>query len=453
MAEIRDAIAASADEMTRWRMSLDRRSAPRSDRMMYSIILCCEELLYYDALPPVRTLREGFGGYQTRFQQAALAPVLLRNGVRSVDDVTRLSCQLLEGIAPWQVELLAAAKCQDDPTPPQRWDLPVVRNVKRASLQAAIDAALPNNRRRCLEALERDVLAHTTKPSMDSKVKTYQTICLAWQVEPWPVTLQSVQCFAASLKEGAYKSAQGFFQAVFTYQRRHLQKDVDNVVRSAAKDYTRSISRGLRPSTLKDSFDVGLLAQIPIEYQVSSFSMQSASHGRDVLILASWFMLRELELAGCKWSHLWIESPNVNLMLPVQKNDTSGSLTMRSLRWHRCTTWIYMVQFFRMTIAAAGVSLTRPNQDGCETERFSGHVCRVSGAQWLSRLGMPLNQVQLLGRWNSTAVERYVQLAPLTQIEQSGAALLHPHRSCDGVVTIADVVGNATREDAQDQHN
>eukprot|EP00435_Cladocopium_sp_Y103_P007602 s3351_g2.t1 len=424
-------------------------------------------------------------------KQQALAPILLRNGVRSVSDVARLSCQLLEdGVAPWQVELLATVRSQDEPAPPQRWDLPVVRTVKRASLQAVLDAALPNNRRRCLESLERDVLAHSTRRAMDSKVKTYQTICAAWQVEPWPVSVQSIQCFGASLKEGAYKSAQGFFQAVFTYQRRHLQQDVDNVIRSAARDYSRSVSRGLGPSTLKDSFDVGLLTQIPIEAQAHPFSMQSPAHGRDVMLVASWFMMRELELAGCRWSHLWIENPNVNLMLPVQKNDTAGSLTMRSLRCAcrvrlhplcpvhaarrhmdrlrlhpefrsqvefpivpteegKVASKHFMVQFFRMTISAAGINLTRPNQEGSETERFSGHVCRVSGAQWLSRLGMPLNQIQLLGRWSSIAVERYVQLAPLTQIERSGAALLHPGRSDDDVVNRGDVVDDDTGVAAQ----
>eukprot|EP00435_Cladocopium_sp_Y103_P048273 s452_g14.t1 len=248
-----------------------------------------------------------------------------------------------------------------------------------------------------------------------------------------------------------------------------MQREVETVIRSAARDYTRSVARGLGPSNLKDSFDVSLLADIPVEHMIVPFNMQSASHGRDVMLVASWFMLRELELASCKWSHMYIENSVTNVMLPVQKNDTVGSLTLRSLRCAcririhplcpvhaarrhldriqahsefrfqadfpivpneegHVTSKHYMVQFFRRTISAAGVALSRPNAEGQETERFSGHVCRVSGAQWLSRLGMPLNQIQLLGRWSSTAVERYVQLAPLAQIEHSGAALLHPQR-------------------------
>ncbi len=42
--------------------------------------------------------------------------------------------------------------------------------------------------------------------------------------------------------------------------------------------------------------------------------------------------------------------------------------------------------------------------------RFQQHIlCRVSGAQFLTRLGYTLEAVQLIGRWGSDAVKRYVQ--------------------------------------------
>lgn len=56
-------------------------------------------------------------------------------------------------------------------------------------------------------------------------------------------------------------------------------------------------------------------------------------------------------------------------------------------------------------------------------------MLRVSGAQWLSRLGMGANQIQLLGRWSSAAVEGYIQLAPLLQVERMAGELLHPTSS------------------------
>ena len=178
-------------------------------------------------------------------RQQELAPILLRHGVRCREDIQSKAAELADsGIAPWRLELLTVSSVAEDQPPRPRWDIPVVRPGKRASLQAALNAAQPNNRRRCMEALERAILAHTTQPSFDSKVRTYMAICPAWQVQPWPISLESLQCFAASLKEGAYKSSQGFFQAIFTHQRRHLQVEVAAVIKGAAKDYSRSISRG-----------------------------------------------------------------------------------------------------------------------------------------------------------------------------------------------------------------
>ena len=414
-------------------------------------------------------------------KQQDLAPHLLRHGVRGIADISSVSAQLMaEGVPPWKLELLAV-RGHSDPLPERaRWDIPASRPSKRASLQAAVEAAQPNNRRRCLEALERDILANTTQPVFDSKVRTYLTVCQAWQVAPWPITMESLQFFAASMKEGAYKSSQGFFQSVFTYQRRHLQIEVSQLLKGAAKDYARSISRGLGPSSLKDSFDVEALINIGIEHDIQPFSMESPPHGRDLLVVACWFMMRELEVASCQWSHIYIEGTTVNLMLPVQKNDTAGSLTIRSLRCAcrirlhplcpvhaarrhlqrvrahesfraqcdfpmvpdssgRVPTKHYMVQFFRMIISASGTPTVRPNAEGVDIERFAGHVARVSGAQWLSRLGMGSHQIQLLGRWSSAAVERYLQMAPLLQVEHSSGQLLHPESAARGQVRQEDL--------------
>ena len=120
---------------------------------------------------------------------------------------------------------------------------------------------------------ESDILANSTKPAVDSKINSYVTLCRAWQVAAWPVSLQSIQCFAASLKEGGYRSAQTYFHSVFSYQRRTLQIEVEGLVKQTAKDYARSIGRGLGPASLKDSFDVDLLASIPPDRSSGSFDI------------------------------------------------------------------------------------------------------------------------------------------------------------------------------------
>ena len=78
---------------------------------------------------------------------------------------------------------------------------------------------------------------------------------------------------------------------------------------------------------------------------------------------------------------------------------------------------------FRKAIANTGAELTRPDPQGRLLHRFNEHVCRVSGSQFLTRLGYPLETVQLIGRWGSDAVRRYVQEAPLSCPSGSSARL------------------------------
>ena len=64
-----------------------------------------------------------------------------------------------------------------------------------------------------------------------------------------------------------------------------------------------------------------------------------------------------------------------------------------------------MIQGFRGVIALTGTPVDRPGGDGVLKPRFEGHVLRV-GAQWLSKLGLAVNQIQLLGRWSYRAPSR-----------------------------------------------
>ena len=57
-----------------------------------------------------------------------------------------------------------------------------------------------------------------------------------------------------------------------------------------------------------------------------------------------------------------------------------------------------MIQGFRGVIALTGTPVDRPGGDGVLKPRFGGHVLRVSGAQWLSKLGLAVNQIQLHGQ-------------------------------------------------------
>lgn len=71
---------------------------------------------------------------------------------------------------------------------------------------------------------------------------------------------------------------------------------------------------------------------------------------------------------------------------------------------------------FRRVIEACGEPLQRADERGRMFQRFHGHVLRVSGAQYLAMAHVSVANIQLLGRWSSSAVERYTQQAPLIQL-------------------------------------
>ena len=55
--------------------------------------------------------------------------------------------------------------------------------------------------------------------------------------------------------------------------------------------------------------------------------------------------------------------------------------------------------------------------DGGKT-LYGGHSLRVSGAQWMAKSGVPLPLIQLMARWSSNAIARYVADTPLETISE-----------------------------------
>ena len=47
---------------------------------------------------------------------------------------------------------------------------------------------------------------------------------------------------------------------------------------------------------------------------------------------------------------------------------------------------------------------------------FGGHSLRVSGAQWITRMNVPLPLIQMMARWASDVIARYVADVPLSNI-------------------------------------
>lgn len=389
-----------------------------------------------------------------------LAVVLIQHEVRSVDDIHRLSTHLLSnGISDSEMaQLLASTRQERDTAIRERADLPMIQPFgRRASFTLALNAAQPNNRKRALDELDRDILARSSQPSQESRVRTYRALCAAWQVDPFPMTIESIRCAGASMKAGFYRSSNLYFQSAVNYQLRFLREPVHPLLRATIRDVNRSIKRGLGPSKLKEGFDVFSMAALIDPEDSSPFDALNVHHFADVVIIGSWFMMREIEIAGAVSPHLSLHGLEVQLALPVHKTSTDGNMTLRSLRcpckvilhklcpWHaaerhlirlcarrdgrtqhrqplvpaedgRVLSKFRFIELLRNTLRAAGISLTVATEDGPELHRFGGHALRVSGAMMLAGAGVPVQMVQMLGRWSSSAVERYVQASPMVAV-------------------------------------
>ena len=178
-----------------------------------------------------------------------------------------------------------------------------------------------------------------------------------------------------------------------------------------------------RTGTFDSQGLIRCMSSIAIRPEREPFSMESASHGRDLLLGGCWCVMRELEVASYKWAHINFKGSSVNLLLPVQKNDTAGSLTIRTLR---CACRVRVHPLCRVHAARRHINRVRAHRCLKEQSEFplvptiegktpSKHMMVQFFRRTIAATGTPTtrraNQIQLLGRWSSAAVEKYLQLA------------------------------------------
>ena len=152
------------------------------------------------------------------------------------------------------------------------------------------------------------------------------------EIASFPLTFLNVKSVGASLKWGGYQSAQLYFQAAIAHQTRCLNEPVDAFIRAIFKDVCRSVKRGLGPAKLNEGFDPMILTHIIDVDDAGPFNHQRLAHTADMMVIATWFMLREIEVSFSRSTRLPLEGPYVSIFLPVHKTNTAGGLTSRKLR-------------------------------------------------------------------------------------------------------------------------
>ena len=350
-------------------------------------------------------------------------------------------------------------------TATNRPDLPVVHARGRGSMKRALDRTITNDEDQLIIDLENDMYAQSSKKPREALWKTWCTIASAWNLPPVPLTEELVLKVGASFKAGQYRSPQNYFCRAIQEHRSLTKANPSYFLQQLIKNTTRSIVRGMGPTPFKDSFEIELLCWIcPYNLPTGQETwIEDPAAKIDATLICCWWLLRGIEAAAATTLHVWHQTTAAEqttfLTLPVQKTDSAGACVARG---HSCIcqsarhfqricphhamkrhldrmlrrfpaqfrlpqgmplipnaaghtiSQDQLIQIFRDTIQLTGTTMERPGPAGDPRPRFSQHTCRVSGSgQFLTRLGYSLEAVQLIGRWGSDAIKRYIQEAPL----------------------------------------
>jgi integrase len=221
----------------------------------------------------------------------------------------------------------------------------------------------------------------------------------------------------------------------------------------------RAAARGRGPPRQATELPFTRLQELPDT--VDAIAAHGPAHPRRLAIIASWWMLREMEVANLTLSCLSFSGLSATLLLPCSKTDSTGIGASRSLscscesaasdlcpyhalRAQGAFAASMACRFFNVTSAvgmeaaifgrplfpdAGGTAISKLGTSHTVMQlasalklelftvtgapRFSGHTFRATGAMHLASSGIDVWRIQLHGRWGSDAVLRYVRLAPL----------------------------------------
>ena len=346
-----------------------------------------------------------------------------------------------------------------------RQDAPVRRQGACAGLPASL--ADEGERARALEDFRLDMFAPSNRHVMEYKLKTVKKALEFWNLEVVPPSVDKIHCLGAALKAGGYKSAPTYLSAYRGLVERS-GFTLTAAENRAFQDASRSCLRGVGGPVRAMALPFSRLHELPADR--GPWAAGGPVSPRNLVVAGSWFLMREIEASLALASSVTLETssatPSVAWALPVSKTDPQAlgvsrrhgcSCRSPSSPTPSCPThalWDQLLflrrrfpERFKMkgdqsvpdatlplfpnergevcdkeavvnTIIEAGrkLGMVVANSDG--TERLSGHSLRVTGAQGLTRLGVDLWAVQLMGRWGSDKVKTYVREVQLERASE-----------------------------------
>ena len=317
------------------------------------------------------------------------------------------------------------------------------RPYARGSLKAAMDLAT-SAPTQCRDNLREKVRSDTAIRPQESREKTWHDLATAAGIsQPFSLDANTIFTVMGILDQANYRSAELYLDAA-KQRRIELGHGWSHQLAQASRQARRACRRGRQPAKQAQPLPFKKMAQLQDQLQ------PAVSHGpcnpiRSTL-LASWWLLREIEASNAQVSHVTIDQRNklAHWCLPSSKTDMEA---LGATRTHACccpqgTTdplcpfHLMVAQISFASQFAHGVLFPstdgiRPDKLGWATtfewiahlldeplttasgvKRFTGHSARATGAVHLAETQVEPWRVQLFGRWGSECFKIYVRSAP-----------------------------------------
>ena len=276
------------------------------------------------------------------------------------------------------------------------------------------------------------VYSETARKSTEARIAWWKARAMRRGMAPFPLTKEALTLAGALLKQGAYRSAP---QYLYSIKKHHLAVGGawDAEMATLFKDVKRSCERGRGGSRQADA--------VPLDESGEPYRGTRLAQAEACLIVGSWWMLREIELANVVQKDLEFKPGGgcgvATLRVSASKRDWRAKGVKRH---HGCacpSRWCPVLSAKALWEAAKGDSeaplvLTVGGQAAskqavCEEIRgwaahrgatagnFTGHSLRTTGAQRLARAGVSEAKIRMFGRWASHAMLGYVREALLAE--------------------------------------
>lgn len=291
------------------------------------------------------------------------------------------------------------------------------------------------------------IYSKSNKHSVAIKLGTWSEVAAAAGYDdPFSLNPDMLYDVAASLWKAKYRSLDSYL-AVARQEMILKHGSLPESLMLHFKRISRAAARGKGPS--KQAAELPFSRLPELGDSESPLSPLGPCFPTRLAILASWWMLREIEANNLTLECIRFDSDLAHLELPTSKVDPTGRGTTRSLcctcsstssrlcpyhllkdqvAWARRHATSNSSPLFRTTTGepatkkATGQTITRMAEllgldlvTKSGAPRFTGHTFRVTGAMFLASSGIDVWRIQIHGRWGSDTVLKYVRLAPLTK--------------------------------------